>query len=372
MSLKPLFITLLTTLTLLIPPSTPYTHGPRPFSSLQNLDNLLKRQSSPELLADLKTLSDSQLTTVGKIIKDILLLDRTTNSPQDFAGVRYSAPGALGSTACSQSTCCVWKYVADEIYSTFRNTETGTCNNLARQAVRLAFHDSGTWSKTLGGSGADGSIILAGEWTRGENRGMDDIVARIQTWYDKYKPYGARMGDLIQVAATVGTVTCPLGPRIRLFVGRNSSSTAGAAGRLPDVNDSAESILGLMADKTFRMSDVIALIGAHTVSRQRFVDPDRIGDSQDSTPGVWDVRFFKETVQESAPEGVLRFASDKNLAAVSGGKAFFDSFADSAGNQFNWATAYSAAFIRLSLLGVKNLNNLKECTSVLPLRDLTA
>ncbi|KAK3998050.1 versatile peroxidase VPL1 [Cladorrhinum sp. PSN332] len=365
-------MTLLTTLSLLqITPITAYTHGPRILESLNNLASLTKRQSTPELLADLKTLPNSQLTSVGRIIKDILLNDRSTNSPQDFAGVRYSAPGALGSTACQQSTCCVWKYAADEMYSTFRNTATGTCNSLARQAVRLAFHDAGTWSKTLGGSGADGSIILAGEWTRGENRGMEDIVARIQTWYGKYRPHGARMGDMIQMAASVATVTCPLGPRVRTFVGRNSSSTAGSAGRLPDVDDSAEDILGLMADKTFRLSDVIALIGAHTVSRQRFVDPDRIGDSQDTTPGVWDVRFFTETLRETAPAGVLRFSSDKKLAAVSGGRDFFESFADPAGNQFNWATAYSAAFIRLSLLGVKHINNLKECTNVLPLRDLT-
>ncbi|KAK4168403.1 versatile peroxidase VPL1 [Cladorrhinum sp. PSN259] len=325
-----------------------------------------KRQST-ELLADLKTLTSSQLTTGGRAIKDIL---QGNSQGADFAESTYTPPGSLGSDACRASTCCVYKYMADEMRSTFRNSDTGQCNNLARQAVRLAFHDSGTWSKTLGGGGADGSIILAGEWTRGENAGMSDIVAKLQTWYDKYRPHGGKMADMVQVAATVATVACPLGPRIRLFVGRNSSSTASPAGRLPDVNDSAQAILDLMSDKTFGTTDVVALVGAHTVSRQRFVDPARIGEGQDTTPGVWDVRFYTETARESgAPEGVLRFASDKKLAAAAG--ATWSSMADPAGNQFNWAIAYSRAFIRLSLLGVQHINNLKECTNVLPLRDLT-
>lgn len=92
-------------------------------------------------------------------------------------------------------------------------------------AIRLGFHDAGTWSQKLAAAGqdfggADGSLVLFNEITRAENRGLEVIVALAKTMMFKYKDSGISMADLIQYAATHAVVTCPLGPRIRTFVGR--------------------------------------------------------------------------------------------------------------------------------------------------------
>ncbi len=114
------------------------------------------------------------------------------------------------------------------MYQKFRG-ESGRCTKYARAAVRLGFHDAAGWSKSTEyrSGGADGSIILGNELIRAEHDGLQDIGITIKKWYDKYhRDYGVSMADLIQMGANVATVTCPLGPRVRSFVGRQDSSTA--------------------------------------------------------------------------------------------------------------------------------------------------
>jgi L-ascorbate peroxidase len=67
-----------------------------------------------------------------------------------------------------------------------------------------------------------------------------------------------------------------------------------------------------MADKGFSPADTAALVGAHSVSRQQFVDANRANTPQDSTPGIADVAFYNETL--NPPENVLVMQSDSNLA----------------------------------------------------------
>jgi hypothetical protein len=153
--------------------------------ALAGLSSLAQRQtiSETELLADLKTLPDDALSPAGWTIKNILLNNRAAVLPQDLNTV-YTAPGPLGSPECRSDTCCVWKYIADAMAAAFRGSGGGECNELARQAVRLGFHDAGTWSKTEGGGGADGSIILAaGEMARSDNRGLETIAGQMMAWY---------------------------------------------------------------------------------------------------------------------------------------------------------------------------------------------
>lgn len=122
------------------------------------------------------------------------------------------------------------------------------------------------------------------------------------------------MADLIQMGATVATVTCPLGPRIRSFVGRKDNPREAANGLLPDVNAPAQSLVDLFRAKTIKAHGLTALIGAHSTSQQRFVDPERALDPQDSTPGVWDVKFYSETLSNNPPKRVFKFASDVVLS----------------------------------------------------------
>lgn len=79
---------------------------------------------------------------------------------------------------------------------------------------------------------------------------------------------------------------------------------------MPGVTMTADQIITLFADKTIQPHDLAALLGAHTTSQQFFVDKTKAGYGQDSTPGVWDVGFYNETLQPGAASKVFKFQSD--------------------------------------------------------------
>lgn len=200
--------------------------------------------------------------------------------------------------------------------SAFRGSRN-QCNNLARAAIRLGFHDAGTWSSDLAAQGqdfggADGSIILSGtELSRPENRGLQQIAAQMQKWQTKF---GVSMADLIQFGAIHAVVSCPLGPRIRFFAGRKDSRVPAVEGLLPSVTAKADDLISLFRAKTIEPHELTALLGAHSTSTQRFVDTSLAGRPQDSTPGVWDVKYYNETIQ-TRPRRIFRLQSDTALAA---------------------------------------------------------
>jgi hypothetical protein len=171
--------------------------------------------------------------------------------------------------------------------------------------------------------------------TRTDNNGLSAIADQTTKWYNKYSPYGLSMADIIQFGANVATVTCPLGPRIRSFVGRKDNSKAGPTGLLPSDKDSADTLLKLFAAKTIDAHDLVALVGAHTTSQQHFVDTGRSGDPQDSSPGVWDMAFYPQTTNTSPPR-VLKFQSDINLSKDSRTIGEWQEFSDKNSGQNHW------------------------------------
>ncbi|KAI9158250.1 Versatile peroxidase [Paramyrothecium foliicola] len=328
---------------------------------------LVESKQSAELIGDLIDLPDAELTATGRSVKAILL---GGGKPQEFFQSYHNVPDR-DSEACAQDTCCIWKHIADEMRDSMIGT-AGRCNNFARAAIRMAFHDAGTWSKKTGrAGGADGSILLAGECeTRRSNNGLHHICAQMRIWYEKYKAYGVTMADMIQMSATVGTVVCPLGPRIRSYVGRKDSSVPSPEGTLPGPKASADEILAKFADKTISAAGIVALLGSHTTSQQHHVEPTRKGDPQDSTPGVFDTRYFQETLDPNAPKRVYKIQSDINLANDPRTNAIWKSFSSPIVGQIRWNEAYAREYIRLSLLGVYNINELTDCTHALPsIRD---
>ncbi|KAG4431165.1 hypothetical protein IFR05_013346 [Cadophora sp. M221] len=331
--------------------------------ALRDLNNKLRTREAPgpndsdEMIGDLATVGG--VTTVGKTVQDILLGNVDPYTDEPWVGFLP----AKGSALCAKDTCCIWKWIAQDMEAKFKGV-SGRCNRFARAAVRLGFHDAGTWSKTTGYGGADGSLILAGEVGRPENNGLQEIVGVTQAWYNTYKKYGVGMADLIQMGANVATVVCPLGPRVRTFVGRKDSSTPNADNLLPPVTGSADFLIELFENKTIKAHGLAALVGAHTTSQQHFVDPSRALDPQDSTPGVWDVKFYGQTTG-TAPKRVFKFPSDVVLAAHPKISDEWAEFAG-AGGQEHWDEDYAKEYVRLSLLGVNNINDLAECTRVLP------
>jgi hypothetical protein len=306
----------------------------------ERADPVAGPEDSDEMIGDLATVGAT--TAVGKSIKNILLGREDPQSDVAWSGM---LPGKY-SPKCAADTCCIWAWIAKDMERKFRGN-SGECNNLARGAVRLGFHDAGTWSKnTPDYGGADGSIILANELGRPENNGLQEIAAVTKGWYDQYKESGISMADLIQMGAAVATVMCPLGPRIRSFVGRQDSSKPAVDGLLPDVFDDADSLIKLFEAKTIKAHGLTALVGAHTASQQRFVNTSRALDPQDSTPGVWDVLFYGETIDNpKPPKRVFKFPSDVKLAAHPKIQSEWQQFAGS-GGQDHWN---EASTLRISL-----------------------
>ena len=155
-------------------------------------------------------------------------------------------------------------------------------------------------------------ILNAEEGARGENNGLQDISAKLWN-LQKTKYPSITVADLIQVASSVAIVVCPGGPVVTTFVGRKESSVANPGGGLPDVHAPGSNLFKLFQDKGFDAVDLAALLGAHSTSKALAQDDIPANAPQDSTPGIWDVKYYAETLKP--PTDVRPFASDISLAA---------------------------------------------------------
>ncbi|KAI1458194.1 putative class II peroxidase [Annulohypoxylon moriforme] len=342
---------------LIAPQALAYPGMGRALAQIQSRDNGMQKRST-ELLGDLKTTKDADLTPAGSSIKSTLV-----GGSANADGSTYNAPGDLTSDSCKKSTLCVWYNIVQVLKATF--ADSNGCTDLARGAIRQGFHDAAAWDVDSTHGGADGSLLLSDEINRVDNLGLQDIAAQTQAWYNEYKGYGISMADLIQTAAVTAIVSCPGGPRIKAFVGRKDDSTPAPTGKLPFPYQDADYLVKLFNAKTFTGNDLVALVGAHTSSKQKFVDPSRANASQDTTPNVWDTKFYSETIAGDN-KTILIFHSDKSISSYSQTQAQFKTFAGSNG-QALWSPAFAQAYFRMSFLGVNNLNNLTEITPVIPL-----
>ena len=179
----------------------------------------------------------------------------------------------------------------------------GECTDLARAAIRFAFHDAATFSTKLpfyapAAGGADGSLLLsANEISRADNAGLEAYHATLTQKFAAYRASGFCVGaaDLIQVAGSVGVLACPGGRIGRVSVGRTDTAVDAPDGLLPQAFGSASShdtIFQLFQDKGFSARDLAALLGAHSTSKANFQTANGVpaGSPQDDTPGLWDVK----------------------------------------------------------------------------------
>lgn len=144
------------------------------------------------------------------------------------------------------------------------------------------------------------------------------------------------------------------------------ATKAAPDGLLPSVSSDANTLFDLFRDKTISPHDLAALVGAHSTSQQFTTSPNLIkdfGKPQDTTPGVWDVSFYNETIQPTPLPKTFRFASDSVIAKDPRTSDEWNSFI---GDQKHWNEDYAKAYIRLSLLGVNVINGMTECTKTLP------
>jgi manganese peroxidase len=305
----------------------PYHHGKRElFADLLATPVLATRSTA--LLGDLQNPPSGTLSAVGSEISSILTGSADARAGSDADN--YSPPTDIDSSECAADTCCKWARIMSDIKGNFK--DGSGCSATARGAIRLGFHDAAAWNITLSSGGADGSIVLnSDELARSENRGLQEIAAQTQKWFDQYKKYKISMADLIQMNAIAATAACPGGPRVKAFVGREDDDSLPPENLIPSPFSDAQTNIELFEAKTFSPGDLVALVGAHTVSQQRFVDPSQAGKSQDTTDGTWDVNFYGQTASPDTPSGVFKFPSDLSLSNSSESSGIWQVFAKDQG-----------------------------------------
>jgi len=262
-------------------------------------------------------------------------------------------------------TCVPWYGIRDAIMG---GIFEGRCTDLARASIRLAFHDAGTFSLALQAAGlpnggADGSILVdPNEVLRAENNGLQNITAALVPLVSKFN---VAPGDIVHLAGVLGVLACPGGPKIPVLVGREPPFNIAPDGLLPNPESPVATLLARFADMGFNAKELMALIGAHTTGKQRFVDVAESGDSFDSTVTIWDTRFYTETSTNASVPGVYRLDSDVNFALDPTTSADFTRFIGPQGAAM-WLTDYAAAHLKMSQLGI-NTAVLTDCTEILPL-----
>ena len=266
----------------------------------------------------------------------------------------------------------VWSTISKDLTTSFLGSD-GQCTDLARGAIRFAFHDAGTFSLKLpfyapAAGGADGSLLLVpSEINRPENGGLGPYYQFLTSFYAKYKAQGVGAADIIQFAGAHAIVTCPLGPTVKALVGRKDSTTAPPDGLLPPgfgPGSDADSLFTLFQNKGFNAVDLAALLGAHTCSKAFAQAQIPVGSPQDSTPGTWDVKYYGETYKP--PTNISRFDSDINLSDPT--KPVGKEFQGFVGNQGKWSGKFADAMGRMSVLGIptSDVQKLIDCTGALP------
>ncbi|GFR50939.1 hypothetical protein Agub_g13259 [Astrephomene gubernaculifera] len=146
----------------------------------------------------------------------------------------------------------------------------------AAVALRLPFHDAGTFSGSQGGGGLNASVRF--ELDRPENMGLKRgwrIVEQLRGDLRGTPADGCVSdADLVALAGAFAVRLCG-GPDIAVPIGRPVAAGADPAGRMPGETFSAEQLKAAFADKGLSVQEMVALSGAHTLGSKGFGDPVR-------------------------------------------------------------------------------------------------
>ncbi|KAI0953184.1 hypothetical protein AcW1_010351 [Taiwanofungus camphoratus] len=294
-----------------------------------------------------------------------------------YCGVFVTSAIAL-SNHTNAYQCDRWSNVLNELQANLFHE--GQCNDQAREAIRLTFHDAVGRSAalrasgTFGGGGADGSIIQFAhtELAYPANEGLEEMVYTLKHFADGHE---VSYGDMIQFAGAVALSNCPGSPRLRFYAGRPEAIAPSPPNLLPLPTDPVEKILSRMADAGFNAGDTVALLAAHSIAVQKTIDPSIPDSPLDSTPRIFDTQFYLETLlrgtrypgkgrgpaQSKSPiEHEFRLASDAAIARHTSTACEWQSFID---NQEGLRSAFRNAMVKLANQGH---DNLVDCSFVIP------
>lgn len=144
--------------------------------------------------------------------------------------------------------------------------------------VRLAWHDSGTYDKSIGLSnwplcgGANGSIYNQEELAHSANAGLDKAIRYLKPLKEKYPLLS--FADIIQMASAESILLAG-GPEIDMVYGRIDAFISPKEGNLPGaakpfLNSEAtagEHLRNVFYRMGFNDQEIVCLSGAHTLGR---------------------------------------------------------------------------------------------------------
>jgi len=255
------------------------------------------------------------------------------------------------------------------------------CGDTAHGALRLAFHDAIGISPTLGGGGADGSIIIFNETELLDpgNVGIDDVLGEISPFFFKYSKV-ITPGDFIQFAGALSLTLCPGAPKVKFSIGRPPPKAPAPDFIVPQPVNTTDELIAAFAAVNFSPQELIALLASHSVAGADDFSPPLEGVPFDSTPAVFDTNVFIDVLLDgtlfpqgateilpgivgTAIEGTIRLQSDFELARDPRTACTWQSYALNHGLMIN---SFAAAFYKMGLLGQGKNHNLIDCSSVIP------
>lgn len=151
------------------------------------------------------------------LIFRLLIVVHCRSAPWPFTGKLASVTARDVTVRASTGSCpLIWQTIGKDLQTSFSG-----CNQVARYAIRFAFHDAGAFSTVTpfyepAAGGADGSLLLnAEELARSAN---DPLSGYGNFLLGKYSLYGASnvsAADLVQFAGSLAIASCPGGPIVK-------------------------------------------------------------------------------------------------------------------------------------------------------------
>lgn len=302
------------------------------------------------------------------------------------------------SISSSRSTCLNGVTKEDLLGAQKLVDELLDTKNCGPVMVRLAWHDSGTFDKSVeaewpAAGGAVGSIRFEPEIQHGANAGLAGAIKLLEPI--KTACPSVSYADLFQMASS-RAIELAGGPKLAMRYGRvdvTSADQCSPEGNLPDAEAGPSGTYGgcpSMEDNTpnghlrkvfYRMGlndeEIVALSGAHTFGRAykdrsglgaektKFTDGSSTkilrndGTEAKYTPGgsswteqwlKFDNSYFTTMPDPSSDPEILKLSTDVTLFSDDGFKPFAEKFRDS---QDSFFESYAKAHVKLSELGSK-------------------
>ncbi|PXF41247.1 putative L-ascorbate peroxidase 4 [Gracilariopsis chorda] len=212
--------------------------------------------------------------------------------------------------------------------------------------VRLAWHDSGSYSAKDNTGGANATIRYSPESDIDANKGLD--IARNLLEPIKEQVASMSYADLYQLSS-VAAIEYAGGPKIPFRLGRKDKPKEDCSpdGRLPDATKRMPHLRDIFYRMGFNDKEIVLLSGAHCLGKAH---PERSGFEGPWTtePLKFDNTYFKEILKPDADPNLLRLASDMALLDEEETKKLVEAYA---ADQDLFFKEYAVAHQKLSELG---------------------